>query len=120
MEENPTMEPTEVTDKRRDERFACHSPVEWAYFNKPERYSAQMRNFSTTGACLESSQALVHGATVLVRLEGYQAECRSGCTDKSECPWPRSIVLGEVRWCRGASGSGLPPFGIGVKFHLTP
>lgn len=120
MAENQAMGPTEDRDKRRDERFACRTPVEWTYFNKPERYSAQMRNFSTAGACFECSQALVHGATILVRLEGYQAECRSECTDQSLCPWPRSIVLGEVRWCRGISGSGLPPFGVGVKFHLPP
>lgn len=112
------MESTEDRDKRRDERFACRSPVEWAYFNKPDSYSALMRNFSQAGACFESSQALVHGATILVRLEGDRAECRAECTDRTDCPWPRSIVLGEVKWCRGIAGSGLARFGVGVKFHL--
>ena len=120
MAGNPASEPREDRDKRRNERFTCRSPVEWAYFNKPESYSALMRNFSLTGACFESSQALVHGATVLVRLEGYQAECREDCTERADCPWPRTIVLGEVKWCRGISGSGLARFGVGVKFHLPP
>jgi hypothetical protein len=105
-------------EKRQNERFSCGSPVEWAYFNKPEKYNARMRNFSHAGACFESSQALIHGATIMVRLEAYQAECRSGCIEKSDCPWPRSIVLGEVKWCRDLAGSELPLFGVGVKFHL--
>jgi len=117
---NAAMEPGEDRDQRRDERFACRSPVEWAYFNKTENYSAQMRNFSMTGACFEGSRALVQGATIMVRLESYQSECGSECTGKSECPWPRSVVLGEVKWCRGVSDSSLPRFGFGVRFHLAP
>jgi hypothetical protein len=120
MAGSPAKEPVEDKDKRHDERFTCRSPVEWTYFNKPESYSAQMRNFSSTGACFESSQELVRGATILVRLESYQTECRSECVAQSECPWPRSIVLGEVKWCRNITGSGLLPFGVGVKFHLPP
>lgn len=118
MAGHPVMESVEDRDKRRDERFACRSPVEWTYFNKAERYSAQMRNFSMAGACFECSQALSQGATILVRLEGYQAECRSECTDINDCPWPRSIVLGEVKWCRGITGSGPLRFGVGVRFHI--
>jgi hypothetical protein len=105
-------------EKRREERFSCGSPVEWAYFNKVEKHNARMRNFSHTGASFECSQALVNGATIMVRLESYQAECRSGCGEKSDCPWPRSVVLGEVKWCRNVSGGGVPLFGVGVKFHL--
>ena len=104
-------------EKRQDERFSCGSPVEWAYFNKPEKHSARMRNFSHAGACFECSQAPIHGATIMVRLEAYQAECRSDCREKSDCPWPRWNVLGEVKWCRGITGSGSPLFGVGVKFH---
>jgi hypothetical protein len=104
-------------EKRQDERFSCGSSVEWAYFNKPEKHSARMRNFSHAGACFECSQAPIHGATIMVRLEAYQAECRSDCREKSDCPWPRWNVLGEVKWCRGITGSGRPLFGVGVKFH---
>lgn len=104
-------------EKRCDARFSCRAPVEWAYFNKPEKHSARMRNFSHAGACFECSQAPIHGATIMVRLEAYQAECRSDCREKSDCPWPRWNVLGEVKWCRGITGSGRPLFGVGVKFH---
>jgi hypothetical protein len=105
-------------EKRREERFSCGSPVEWAYFNKSEKHNARMRNFSRAGACFESSRAPVHGATILVRLEAYQTDCRSDCREGSDCPWPRSMVLGEVKWCRDIAGSRLPLFGVGVKFQL--
>lgn len=105
-------------EKRREERFACGSAVEWAYFNKPEKHNARMRNFSYAGACLESTQALVPGAAIVVRLETYPGECRSDCREQSECPWPRSLILGEVKWCRDITRSRPPRFGVGVKFHL--
>jgi hypothetical protein len=105
-------------EKRQDERFSCGSPIEWAYFNKPEKHNARMRNFSHTGACFESSQALIHGATIMVRVEDFLADCRSSCTEENACPWQHSIVLGEVKWCRDITGSGLPLFGVGVKFHF--
>lgn len=102
-------------DKRRDDRLACRSPIEWAYFNRPQIQSGVMRNFSHDGASFESTQALVSGATVVVRLENYPAECRSGCSARSSCPWPRSIILGDVKWCRDLSGGGAPRYGVGVK-----
>lgn len=111
------MDPSK--EKRHEKRFDCGSPVEWTYFNKSEKHNARMRNFSHAGACLESAEALVYGATIIVRLEAYQAECRADCQEKSTCPWPRSMVLGEVKWCRGISGSGLQRFGVGMKFHLS-
>ncbi len=113
---DPAME-RHAEEKRRDERFSCGSPVEWGYFNKPEKHSARMRDFSHSGACFECSQAPVHGATILVRIEAYQPECRAECREKIDCPWPRSIVLGEVKWCRDLAGSGRARFGVGVKFH---
>ena len=105
-------------EKRCNERFPCRTPVEWGYFNKPEKYSARMLNYSHTGSCFECSQALINGATVLVRLEAYGAECGAECRNGDECPWPRLISLGEVRWCRDLAGIGTRRFGVGVKFHL--
>jgi hypothetical protein len=105
-------------EKRCNERFPCRTPVEWAYFNKPEKHSACMLNFSRNGACFECSEALIHGATIMVRLEAYQAECRAECKMGDECPWPRLMSLGEVKWCQGLPGAGLQRFGVGVKFHL--
>jgi hypothetical protein len=105
-------------EKRCNARFPCRTPVEWGYFNKSEKYSARMLNYSHTGACFECSQALINGATIQVRLESYRAECGSECRNGDACPWPRLISLGEVKWCLGLPGNGAQRFGVGVKFHL--
>lgn len=110
------MEPAE--DKRRGDRLDCRSPIEWAYFNKSETHNGVMRNYSHYGAAIECSQALVSGSTIVLRLGAYLPECRSGCEEKVDCPWPPSIVLGDVKWCRGISDSGPLRFGAGVKFYL--
>ncbi len=112
----PHMEKT--LGKRRHERFACGSPVQWAYFNKPETHGARMLNFSRAGMRLESRKELVPGAAVVVRLMEYRAECLAGCRNQTDCPWPRSIAVGEVKWCRGAASGPSTSFGAGVKFHL--
>lgn len=120
LQSTSRKEPVMYSDKekRRNERLACRSPVAWAYFNRPETHTGVMRNFSHYGASFECSQALVNGATVMVRLETYLPDCRSGCQEQANCPWPPSIVLGDVKWCREVSSSGPPRFSVGVKFHL--
>jgi len=106
------------SEKRHNERFACRTAVEWAYFNKSEKHNARMLNYSQTGACFESSEALINGATIMVRLEDYRAECGSECKLGDDCPWPRLVSLGEVKWCRHFPEAALQRFGVGVKFHL--
>lgn len=75
-------------------------------------------NYSRNGVCFECSRAPINGATIQVRLEAYHAECGSECRNNDECPWPRSISLGEVEWCLGLPAIGAQRFGVGVKFHL--
>lgn len=105
-------------EKRRDERISCRASVAWAYFNKTETHGASLRDFSRAGACVECSEAPIRGSTIVLRMEAYPAGCREGCTDEGNCPWPRSIALGEVRWCREISGGDPQRFGVGLKFHL--
>ncbi len=105
-------------ERRQHQRYACGSALKWAYFNRTEFHSARMCNFSHAGVRLESPEALVPGATVVLRLEEHRAECMGQCRDQSDCPWPRSIAVGEVKWCRVAATEKLPAFGAGVKFHL--
>ena len=68
-------------EKKCDARFSCRAPVEWAYFNKVEKHSDRMLNHSQTSACFECSDALINGATIMVRLEAYWAECEAKCKE---------------------------------------
>jgi hypothetical protein len=103
------------TEKRSLPRIVCRASVRWSYFNKPEQHPAQMLNHSDTGLYFESSFVLTPGATVLIRLEARPSSCPLG----GECAWPRTLSVGEVRWCRPLSGSDAPRFGVGVQYHVT-
>ena len=96
------------------------SSVAWLLIylsSPPEKFNARMLNYSRNGVCFECSRAPINGATIRVRLEAYHAECGSECRNNDEYPWPRSIGLGEVKWCLGLPGIGAQRFGVGVKFH---
>jgi hypothetical protein len=104
-------------DNRRDLRTTCRSPVTWAYFNRPETHEGWLSDFSSSGAGIESIEALIPGATIMLRIKAYAAGCRPDCGDERHCPWPRSIALAEIKWCRDLSGGRPPRFGAGVRFH---
>jgi hypothetical protein len=105
-------------EKRGDERYGCRSRLEWAYFNRRTHHSARMVNFSLSGACFETTRALIPGATVLMRVDEFRPECRAECREGVDCPFPRSITLGEVKWCRDVSETGRQRFGVGVRFPM--
>jgi hypothetical protein len=107
-------------ERRKEERFGCGLTLEWAYFNKSETYGGRLSNFSRDGFSFECGQALVEGATILIRLQEYQPECRPECPGSGDCPWPRSMVVGDVKWCRGilTGGSEAPVFEVGVRLQL--
>ena len=103
------------TEKRSLPRIACRAPVQWSYFNKHEQHSAQMLNHNDTGLYFESSFVLTPGTTVLIRLEARPSSCPLG----GECTWPRTLSVGDVRWCRPLAGSDAPRFGVGVHYHVA-
>ena len=104
-------------EKRNDRRYACRARVEWSYFNQSGGRPGMMLNFSREGVALETEESLVEGASVVMRLAGDAAGCRPDCDDTAdECPWPRSMLLGHVKWSRRLSGPG-PRWGAGLKIY---
>jgi hypothetical protein len=102
--------------KRAATRIPCRARVEWAYFNKPDRYEVQMLNHSDKGLYFESPLELIPGSTIMVRLQSRPSSCPQG---GGPCSWPRTIGLGEVKWCRRIAGSEAPLYGVGVKYHVA-
>jgi hypothetical protein len=74
-----------------------------------------MLNHSRSGLYFQTSLTLIPGSTVMVRLKQRPASCPLG----GPCNWPRTIGLGEVKWCRQISSSDVPRYSVGVKYH-TP
>jgi hypothetical protein len=92
-------------EKRDGRRFPCRARVSWSYFNQAESHAAAMLNFSLEGVALEANRPLVNGSSVVMRLEAGAEKCQPDCIESTECPWFRSMVLGQVKWCEpGARG----------------
>ncbi len=101
-------------EKRAELRIPCSAAVQWGYFNKKDRYEAQMFNHSKGGVYFESAVTPAPGSTILLRLEKRPDSCPLG----GPCSWPRTIGLGEVKWCRQISEGGVPHYAVGVKYHV--
>jgi hypothetical protein len=101
-------------EKRCEDRRNCDAAIEWAYFNRGDYFNARMLNFSKGGGYFVSSQPLIPGATVLIRLRDFESAAREAC-DRSAM---RTTSLGEVKWCRELSGAPPVRFGIGVRYHF--
>jgi len=100
------------SEKRCENRQECNAAVEWAYFNKPDFFKAQLLNFSGGGGYLESAQPPIPGATILIRL---QASTSSGGDPAYRNL--RTTALGEVKWCRELQAGQTCRFGVGLRYH---
>jgi hypothetical protein len=101
-------------EKRCEDRQPCEAVVEWAYFNKPDFFSARLLNFSKGGSYFESEQPPVAGATILIRLR----QCDANRAEVQRQDGIRTTTLGEVKWCRELPDRKTPRFGAGVRYHI--
>jgi hypothetical protein len=101
-------------EKRCEERQKCHAAIEWAYFNKSDFFSARLMNFSRGGGYFESGHPPIPGATILIRLQKYDASSEAF----ADCSFMKTTALGEVKWCRELLGGPDMRFGIGVRYHI--
>jgi hypothetical protein len=100
-------------EKRSENRQICSAAVEWAYFNKPDVFKAQLLNFSGGGGYIECTQPLITGATILIRLQA----CTSPGGDSAYRNL-RTTALGEVKWCRELQAEQPYRFGVGLRYHI--
>jgi hypothetical protein len=94
-------------EQRADQRQTCDAPIEWACFNASDHFHGRMIDVSAQGGCVESDQAVIPGAAVLVRLMSSNG---SG-TDRTT----QSLMLAEVKWCRPLPSQSSWQYQFGVK-----
>jgi hypothetical protein len=101
------------TEKRCENRRNCDAVIECTYFNREDYFHARMLNYSNGGGYFVSSQPLIPGATVLIRLRDFE----SAGGEPLGCCAMRTTALGEVKWCRELSDAPPGRFGVGVRYH---
>lgn len=103
-----------LAEKRRGGRVKCSAQLEWALLSAPDALPATLVDFSQSGVGIESSRALPPRATIRIKVDAHSAPCRAACLG-TECPWPRSVAVGEVIWCREHPGGQGARFAAGVR-----
>jgi hypothetical protein len=102
-------------ERRTVSRTGCRAALHWTRFNRDEWHPATMTDFSPAGARLETIRRVETGASILMRLEKYIF----ACDNLQRCPWPRQVVVAEVKWCLQQDAGSRGRYGLGVRYH-TP
>lgn len=99
-------------ENRREPRNRCNAIMEWAYFNKIERFEGTLLNYNKSGGYLESTIEPFVGSTIFMRLKP--------CNDKNSIflnrDHVRTATLARVEWCSHTSGKQPTSYAVGVKF----
>jgi hypothetical protein len=102
------------TEKRRHERHKCQAVIKWTYFNQDVYFDAKLINFSNDGVYFETGRELELKPGVSIFLDMKRI---SSSMIESKCHQrPKSVSLGEVRWCADLSRRDQNIYGIGVRF----
>ena len=102
----------ENTEKRRQVRHKCEADIEWSYFNRTVNFDAKLLNFSEGGIYFETGHDLKPGATIFLKMDMVS----SNNIHPLDPERPRSVSLGEVKWCVDLSGSDQSNYGVGVGY----
>ncbi len=95
-------------EKRREDRQRCDCSIHWSFFNKMHFYPSRLVNCSRDGILFETSQPVLQGSTVMIRLER--------CLRDAQGKLPsclRSGALAEVKGSRRQEKMHL----VGARYH---
>jgi hypothetical protein len=99
-------------EKRRHVRHNLEAIIEWSYFNKETYFDAKLLNFSEGGIYLETGHDLKPETTIFLKMK-MASPSKINSLDHER---PRSVSLGEVKWCIDLSGSHQSNYGVGVRY----
>lgn len=101
-------------DQRSDPRFRPQSAVAVTLIHRDDIHSAELVDFSRSGACLKTASEFEPGFTVFMRSSNY-----SHVTPTTEpTAHTRFSTLGEVKWCRARGRRGTVEYTLGLKYLM--
>lgn len=72
-----------------------------------------MRNFSSSGAYIETSRPFKSGTTLLMRMLRYAPATPDAAVRQDQ---PRTICLAEVKWQRAREEADTRYYGMGIRY----
>jgi hypothetical protein len=101
-----------IKENKRESRYRCDFSMEWAYFNKIDRFDCTLLNYNKNGGYLESAMGPLPGSTIFIRLK----PCNKIKPIVLSREQPRSATLARVEWCRAISEKKQTAYGVGIKY----
>ena len=109
----------DTTMQEKKKRIAPRSPTEAAITCRPygstgavRTADGVMRNFSSGGSYIETTDSYLSGTILIVRMVRYPSISLS--IDEDECP--RTICLAEVKWRQAVADETAIRYGIGLRY----
>jgi hypothetical protein len=123
----------EMSDKRREPRYATHNPITFSQLNKSENYIGIVRNFSRSGMFFRSTRKLNPGSCIVIiplvcggadLLWGngesdVVADSVCATDDRPEDPHAASfinMVTARVTRCESIGDAGRLRYGVAVDY----
>ncbi len=104
---------------KASQRTALRTPTEAIVTCRPYASSGAlhaadgiMRNFSSDGSYIETTQPYKSGTILFMRMVRYPPDLPNSASD--DCP--RSICLAEVKWQQTLAEADAVRYGMGVRF----
>jgi hypothetical protein len=98
-------------ENRHSRRFECSVPLRVGLLNQDWR-DARALNFCSDGMCFKIGTPLHPGSGIVIRVVGWTREASFPAAHKCL----RTMIIGEVKWCSGASGETAIDYTVGVKY----
>jgi response regulator RpfG family c-di-GMP phosphodiesterase len=95
-------------ERRIEQRQDCDCAIKWAYFSKMNFSSGRLINCGRNGCFFETSQPILTGSSVIIRLDHCPRE-----TQRKPPDCLRSSAMAEVKWCH-KQGKG---YFVGARYH---
>lgn len=111
---NPENE-EKIPDRRAHPRRECRGAVEWTLFNRSERFSGVILNYSEAGAYIESLRKMKPGSSILL----HTGRVMIACEKSDDCLPPNATLLAEIKWGQSQGEvNDIRRYGAGIRYHF--
>ncbi len=104
-------------ERRRFPRHSQRLPLALSVFNRAAVAAAWMVDYGLEGICVETDRRLMAGTSVQLRLAGTTPRDGSLHPELPLSPGFRTLVLGEIKWCRPLGHRSAQGFRLGIRYY---
>jgi hypothetical protein len=118
LEEGPEDAGSAVpAERRRLHRHTQRLPLALSVFNRAGFQEAWLVNYCQDGICAESSQQLLPGTSIQVRIDATTTAREMHARKEALFSGLPTMALGEVKWCRPLDCGSSPRYRIGIRYY---